>query len=120
MKSKEAKLILIREHGEMCFLGGTIQKKNPLTVHHLVPVRMGGQTILMNLALLCRLEHDMFNVIEQYKPRRGIELNDYFRYFKETHDLEALRQVRAEVLMLTQDLGYAVEERGKILTLKRF
>lgn len=118
MRSREARRILIRTHGETCFLGGVIQKKNPLTIHHLVPIRAGGQTVLANLALLCRLEHDMFNVIEQYKPKRGEEFNDYFRYFKETHDLEALRQMREEALSLTTDLGYVVEDRGKILVLK--
>ncbi|NCC99849.1 MAG: HNH endonuclease [Bacteroidia bacterium] len=119
MKGKEAKIILIREHGNICFLGGEISKKNPITIHHLVPVRMGGQTVLVNLALLCRLEHDMFNAIECCYPKTAEELNDYFRYFKETHDLKMLKQMREYVLSLTQDLGYHVEERGKILTLKR-
>lgn len=119
MQSKEAKQILIVEHGNLCFLGGTISKKNPLTVHHLVPLRDGGKTILINLALLCRLEHDMFNTIELYRPIRGKEFNDYFRYFKLTHDFGMLQQMRNEALSLTDQLGYQVEEHGKILILKR-
>lgn len=119
MKNKEAKIILIREHGNICFLGGTVSKKNPITVHHLTPVRMGGQTVLVNLALLCRLEHDMFNTIESVYPKTAEEINDYFRYFKQTHDLEMLRQMREYVLCITGQLGYQIEDCGKILTLKR-
>ena len=119
MKNKEAKAILTLQYGKICFLGGTIHKKNPLTVHHLVPVRLGGQTVLANLALLCRLEHDMFNVIERYCPKKGDEINDYFRYFKESRDLEALKQIRQEIINLIDDLGYSINDNKKILTLKK-
>lgn len=119
MDSKEARAQLICEHGEICFLGGEISKKNRLTVHHIIPVRMGGRMILENLAPLCRLEHDMFNVVENHYPIRAAEVNDYFYYFSETHDLEALKQMRAYVVYATQYLGYHVEDRGRMLVLKR-
>ena len=43
---------------------------------------IGGRTILVNLALLSRLSHDKFNVIERYKPRTAEEINDELRHYK--------------------------------------
>ena len=39
----------------------------------------------------------MFNRIESVSLRRE-EINDYFRYFKQTHDLEMLRQMRVRAV----------------------
>ena len=82
MKNKEAKQEMIYEYGRICFLGGTISKKNPLTIHHLKPVRAGGKTILINLALLGNLQHQAFNIIENNNKKQAEELNDGFREFK--------------------------------------
>lgn len=118
MRHKQG-LQLVKEHGYTCFLGGKISKKNPLTVHHMVPIRLGGRNVLANLALLCRLEHDMFNVVERFKPNKGDEFNDYFRYFKITNDLEALEQMRDYIIEELYDLGYCIEERKKLFTVKK-
>ena len=119
MKNKEAKIILIKDYGKICFLGGNVTKYNYLTVHHLKPIRAGGKTILANLALLTRLQHDKFNTIEHDNRKKAKEINDYLRYFKETRDMIAREQMRIYIENEIKRIGYVVEGKGKKIALKR-
>lgn len=119
MKNKEAKIKLIKDYGAICMAGDKPTVTNYLTVHHLVPVRNGGRTILVNLALLSRLSHDKFNVIERYKPKTADEINGELRYYKAYRDELAREQLRQFIENEIYNLGYEIEDTGKLLVLKR-
>ncbi len=111
MSNKNEREHLVRKFGEQCFLNGEISEKNILTYHHIN--RQEG-------SLLCRLEHDYFHVIEREKRHCAKELNNGFRDFKIKRDLELLKEMRAFVLTLIDEMGYEVFDTGKLLVLRRF
>lgn len=117
MKTSRIKLIQI--YGERCFLNGIVLIKNPLTVHHIIPRRIKIDNRLSNLALLCHLEHQMFNAIENDNKRHAEELNDGFREYKLTMDNIIIMQMRMFVDRRINELGYEVEDKGKLLVLRR-
>lgn len=119
MKNKLCKQQLIDDFGKTCFLLGKIEKRNPLTYHHIVPKRSGGKNTYCNGALLCRLEHDMFNSIENINQRYADELNAGFQEYKRSREYKLLIEMRYFVELTLYHQGYVVEEKGKILTLKR-
>lgn len=120
MSNKGERNKILREQlGNFCYLRGTIAKNNPLTIHEIIPQRFNGKRIYVNTALLCRLEHDYNNAIELERPKFGNELADYYHYIRESRDLEALRQMREEVMTLITKLGYKIDNSGKILTLRK-
>lgn len=114
-----ARYIVDREYGGRCFLGGTVTNKNILTAHHIIPVRSGGLTILVNLAPLCRLQHDMFNVLERLEPDKAARINEYFMYLKETKKYKLITEMSQYVDDEIARLGYRVVEDKKCLLLKR-
>ncbi len=111
--------ILREQLGNFCYLGGIINNKNMLTIHEIDPKRFGGRRIYVNTALLGRLEHDMNNVIEREKPKIGNELAYFYHYIRETRDLEAVMQMREFILKEIDGMDYEIEDRGKILTLRK-
>lgn len=111
--------ILREQLGGFCYLGGIITIKNTLTIHEIKPKRHGGKRIYVNCALLCRLEHDIHNIIEIQKPIFGNELAYYYHYIRDSRDLLAIKQMREEVYTAIYDLGYNVVDTGKILKLER-
>lgn len=117
MKTSRIKLIQI--YGERCFLNGIVLIKNPLTVHHMIPRRIKIDNRLSNLALLCHLEHQMFNVIENDNKRHAKELNEGFREYKLTMDNIIIMQMRMFVDRRINELGYEAEDKGKLLVLRR-
>lgn len=119
MTNKEAKLILIRDYGKICMLGGNISKRNIITAHHLIPKRLGGKTILVNLALLGRLEHDMFNEIERENKKKTKEINEYLKYYKKFRDELARTQINRYINAEIKQMGYIISKKGKRLVLKR-
>jgi hypothetical protein len=118
VKNKEAKIELIKDYGPICMAGDKPTVTNYLTIHHLIPVRNGGRTILTNLALLSRLSHDKFNVIEIYKPRTAKEINDELRHYKAYRDELIRVQLYNYMNDLIHNLGYTVEDNGKLYVLK--
>lgn len=111
--------ILREELGGFCYLGGIITIKNPLTIHEIIPKRNGGKRIYINCALLCRLEHDIHNIIEIQKPIFGNELAYYYHYIRDSRDLLAIKQMRDEVYSMIYDLGYEIVDKGHILSLRK-
>lgn len=69
-------------NGEFCWLNGTITRDNPLTAHHIVPIRMRGKTTVENIASLTDYMHKCFNLVEQHYPELGAEINGYFKKYK--------------------------------------
>ena len=81
MQNKTLRRLLIQEYGKACWLKGIIQPGNPLTLHHIVPVRDGGKTIFENGALITLERHEMFNVSELYFPDFAEEINYYMSIY---------------------------------------
>jgi hypothetical protein len=82
MNNKQVKNLLIYNFGASCWLGGKITKKNPLTNHHILAKRDGGETTLDNGALLSQEMHDRFNILEQRYPELAEEINSYLKQYK--------------------------------------
>jgi len=59
-------------------LGGKITRENPLTYHHIKPVREGGRGTIENGALLTDEKHRLFNELERKFPELADEINKYF------------------------------------------
>lgn len=110
---------LINMYNNQCFLNGVIYYKNPITYHHIQAVRNGGKTTIENGALLGRLEHSMFNVIEDYNKTFARWLNEGFIEYKQTKNNLIILQMRLFVDNEIQRLGCEVEERKDILVLRR-
>lgn len=112
MSNKPGKIRMLKIYGTTCFLNGVVLDKNPLTVHHIVPKREHGKDDISNYALLCRLEHDMFNVIEMNNKKDAEYLNNGFKRYKETKDFSIILELREFVDARIKELGYCVEDRG--------
>lgn len=69
-------------NGKFCWLNGTITRNNPLTAHHIVPVRNNGKTTIKNIAPLTDYMHKMFNILERKYPDLAEEINRYFVKYK--------------------------------------
>ena len=118
MSDKLGKIRMLKIYGTTCFLGGIVlDKKNPLTVHHIIPKREHGKNDVDNYALLCRLEHDMFNVIENASKEDAQYLNDGFKRYKETKNINIIHELREFVDERIKELGYVVKDKGKVLCL---
>ena len=119
MAKNECKEQLIQKYDGKCFLNGFIYDKNPITFHHIVPVRDGGLATVQNGALLGRLEHDMFNLIEQMSKKKAVELNQAFMDYKLTKNDIIRIQARMFVDWYLMNQGYHIVEAKKVLILKR-
>lgn len=82
MKNRSVKRSLVREYGKHCWLKGMIIPGNPLTFHHIKPLREGGETTIENGALLTAERHAMFNVTEINFPEYAEEINYYFKKYR--------------------------------------
>lgn len=119
MNNKKYKNVLISDYGKICFLGGTISKKNALTCHHIVPISNGGPTTIDNIALVARLEHDMINILTRERPLIAREINEYLLYFKQTRDMLERMRMHDYTISIITSLGFYVVEKPKSLVLKR-
>jgi len=120
MSKTSLKTETFKLYNYQCFLNGVVLvKKNPLTIHHIIPKRVKVINKISNYAPLCRLEHDMFNALEVYNQSWGDELNAGFMEYKKTFDINLIYQMREFVDKEIERLGYKVVDTGKILTLRR-
>jgi hypothetical protein len=117
--NKKATIKLISVFGHVCFLNGVIFVKNPITYHHIVAKRNKGKATFENGALLCYLEHQMFNAIERDNQKHAESLNDGFREYKQTRNRQIIEQMRKFVDERINALGYTIDYGGKMLKLKR-
>ena len=119
MTNAEARHKLIKEYGCICFMGGELSCKNILTTHHLTAVRDGGKTTLDNLALLGRLQHDIFNLVELHYKKKANDMNDLFREYKEIRDNAIIEYLKLQSQILLESLEYEIEDKGNIYVLKK-
>lgn len=68
-------------NGNFCWLNGKMTRGNPMTAHHITPVRFGGKATIKNIAPLTDQRHKWFNQVEIYYPDLAEEVNDYFREY---------------------------------------
>lgn len=67
-------------------LNGKVSLHNPLTLHHIVPVRKKGRTTVENGALLSQKLHNDFNLVEMYSQSDGDYVNEGLQYYKQTRE----------------------------------
>lgn len=82
VKNKQIRNLLIYNHGHACWLNGKLTKKNPLTLHHIKPIKKGGKTTIDNGALLSKSMHERFNQLERHNPQLAKEINKYLKEYK--------------------------------------
>lgn len=73
---------VIYRNGNFCWLNGVITRGNPMTAHHIKPVRLGGKATVNNIAPLTDQRHKWFNKLEMYYPEYAERVNDLFREYK--------------------------------------
>lgn len=122
MKNKEVKNLMIYNYGHQCFLNGKITKTNPLTLHHIIPQRdkKNSKTTVENGALLCRMEHDLFNIVEVHNQAIADELNRLFQVYKTIKDEELKSDLREYMrYMLLTEFNQIDNRKGKVKTYKK-
>ncbi len=82
MSNKGIKNLMIMKHGNRCWLNYKITRDNPLTYHHIKPVREGGKATEENGALVSLLGHEDFNELERLYPDLAAEINQAFIIYK--------------------------------------
>lgn len=119
MTNAEAKDKLIKIYTRICFMGGEISCKNPLTYHHMKPKREHGPTNVENGALLCRLEHDMLHTIENYYPTKTRDINELLMEYKEIRDKAIIEYLKIQTAIIIETLDYEIQDNGKMYVLKK-
>jgi hypothetical protein len=120
MKNKQCRELLVADYGELCFLNGVIRFTNPLTLHHIKRVSNKGWTHPHNGALLARIEHDAYHILEKEEEKKARRISEYLKYYKETRDELARYQAGLEVADEIEQLGYVpVLTKEKIYRLRR-
>lgn len=104
--------LLIYNYGATCWLKGVISKDNPLTLHHIIPVRFGGQTTIENGALLTLERHQLFNTLEIYRPNEAEEVNFLLKEYKGQYPQIVDERVE-ELIMLMYDIKKYVKEKRR-------
>lgn len=117
---------LKRDYGKTCcFLGGTVKSKNPLTYHHIFKHVYGIYSKenplynYINGALLCTLEHSIFNEIELYNLKLATEFNDGFIEYKETRLSPIIEQMRYNAYCWLENNEYEIVEGKKYCFVRR-
>ncbi len=123
---------LKKSFGKTCFLGGTINSKNNLTYHHLFKDVYGNYSKqtpyfskynplynYINGALLCNLEHSIFNLIECSNFKLSNEFNDGFIEYKNTRMYPLIKQMRKEAYEWLYKNEYEVIEGKKLYLVRR-
>lgn len=74
--------------GEICMAGYTLSRNNPLTMHHITPLRDGGKTDFDNSSIISYLGHAAIHKLD-YDYRKKDYIQEYLHYYKETQDEKA-------------------------------
>jgi hypothetical protein len=85
--------LVIYEHGKKCWLNGVISRDNPLTAHHIVPLRDGGLTIEENIAPITKHKHEAFNELERLYPDLAAEITHYLINYKGHYDQDIIDRI---------------------------
>ena len=83
-KVRDIRSRMLEIYGESCWMGYTIDKKNPFTFHHIFEQRKGGKDLIDNGALLSLHAHHDLNQLDVHKRNIYNELNLLFTALNET------------------------------------
>ena len=92
MKNSTLRKMNIEIYGNVCMAGYTVMRQNPLTMHHIIPLRSGGLTIFENSSNITSLPHSGIHVVSDDNYRKAQQIIDYLFYFKEHPDILATKQ----------------------------
>lgn len=92
-KTTQVKIEIIAEKGNKCWLNGVLTRNNPLTGHHIVPRREGGQTIKENIAPICEDKHQAFNELERLYPDLAREITCYLVTYRGDYDEQVTERI---------------------------
>lgn len=120
MDNKTLRKLLIEDYGYYCMAGYDIFKKNPLTMHHIKPKSLGGKTNYENASNVTLLPHSGIHVLSDDSCLRAQQIQEYFRYIKETNDIAATKQFANWLRCEIYKLEYVeCETKGHTLVYKR-
>lgn len=120
MKNRDLKEQLINEYGYYCMAGYNISRQNPLTMHHIKPKYLGGKTTFENASNVTLLPHSGIHVVSFDSSLKAQQIQDYFRYIKETNDITATKQFADWLRYEIYKLEYTeCETKGHTLVYKR-
>ena len=106
--------LLINTYGNKCWLGGKVSHENPLTYHHIKPVRCGGRTTMNNGALLSLQKHAEFNVLESIYPDLAEEINFYFTVYHGTYPQGVYERINGIMQLVNTDKHIKNRNKKKI------
>lgn len=95
MTNRMLKDINISKYGYICMAGYEITKQNPLTMHHIISLSEGGQTVLENSSNVTSLPHSGIHVVSRDDVAKADEIIDYLYYYKLHRDALAAKQFKA-------------------------
>ncbi len=83
-KVREIRNRMIEIYGDYCWMGYTLDKKNPFTFHHIFEQRKGGKDLINNGALLTKDAHNDLNQLDMHQRAMYRDLNILFTELNET------------------------------------
>lgn len=114
MKNSYIRDLLIYNYGAKCWLNGKITRDNPLTLHHIKPVREGGKTTMENGALLSLRKHEEFNKLEQQYPDLAAELNMYFEIYRGQYPQDVFERIQEVMSMVDMHYSHKCKNQRKV------
>lgn len=83
-KVRDIRNRMIEIFGQNCWMGYTVDRKNPFTFHHIFEQRKGGKDLMENGAVLTSHAHRDLNQLDMHKKDLYNELNQLFTFLNET------------------------------------
>ena len=83
-KVREIRNRMLEIFGENCWMGYTLDRKNPFTFHHIFEQRKGGKDLIDNGAILTSHAHQDLNQLDMHHKVLYRELNLLFTALNET------------------------------------
>ena len=80
-KVREIRNRMLEIFGENCWMGYTLDRKNPFTFHHIFEQRRGGKALLENGAVLTSHAHRDLNQLDMHQRAMYRDLNILFTEF---------------------------------------
>ena len=72
--------------------GYEITENNPLILHHIIPLKLGGRSVFENSAIVTNLAHTGIHIVSYDSDRRARDIVNYLLDFKDKPDIVALKQ----------------------------
>lgn len=120
MENKTLRNMNIEIYGPICMGGYVVCKNNPLTMHHIIPLKEGGRTIFENSSNITHLPHSGIHIVSDNDNKKAKQIIDYLLYFKEHPDIVAAKQFKEWLENEVKRLDYTETiTKDKLLIYKR-